>query len=129
MLLLLFLVGTATAPRPFLAEDPRLLWVQLRYTQPTSPTRAQPADPWLAYDKVQHAAISFLWTLSTQYALVQKIGWAEQQALPLAAGGTALVGVGKELYDWKVGATRRFSYRDLVANGVGILLAVGFILL
>ncbi len=129
MLFMLLLVGTAVAPKAFSTEDPRLLWSQLRYASSTEPASERPIDPWLAYDKVQHATVSFLWTLSTQYTLVQKIGWTERRALPFSASSAAVVGVGKELYDWKVGATRRFSYRDLVADGVGILLAVGFILL
>lgn len=87
------------------------------------------ADLWLAYDKVQHVTFSFLWTLSSQYALEQKAGWRSGQAWPLAAGTSAAMGLAKELYDWKAGPRRHFSYRDLVANGLGIALAVGFILL
>lgn len=91
--------------------------------------KAEPqTDAWLAYDKVQHLTFSFLWTLSSQYALEQKAGWATGRALPLAAGTSAAIGLAKELYDWKVGPRRRFSYRDLVADGVGIVLAIGFIM-
>ncbi len=90
---------------------------------------AAKVDPWLGYDKVQHLTFSFLWTLSSQYALEQKAGWRPARAWPLAAGTTAAVGLVKELYDWKVGPSRRFSYRDLVADGLGIVLAVGFIFL
>lgn len=91
--------------------------------------KEQPLDPWIAYDKAQHLTFSFLWTLSSQYALEQKAGWRTGRALPMAAGTSVAVGVAKELYDWKVGPTRRFSYRDLVADGLGVVLAVGFILL
>ena len=90
---------------------------------------ASEADPWLGYDKVQHVTFSFLWTLSGQYVLEQKAGWRTGRAWPLAAGTAAAVGLAKELYDWKVGPRRRFSYRDLVADGLGIALAVGFIFL
>ncbi len=99
------------------------MWLQ---TVPESSTRT---DPWLAYDKVQHVTFSFLWTLGSQYTLEQKVGWQRGQALPVAVGATMVVGMAKELYDWKVGPSRRFSYRDLVADGLGIVLAVGFILL
>lgn len=88
-----------------------------------------PADRWWARDKARHMAFSFLWTLSTQYALVNKAGWSEADALPTSVGVTVTVGLSKELYDWRAGPTRHFSGKDLVANGVGILAAVGVILL
>ncbi len=91
--------------------------------------KAAKVDPWLSYDKVQHLTFSFLWTLSSQYALEQKAGWPPGRAWPLAAGTAAAAGLVKELYDWKVGPSRHFSYRDLVADGLGIALAVGVIFL
>lgn len=89
----------------------------------------RPHDPWLAFDKVQHFTFSFLWVLGSQYTFVNKGNWSEQQALPLSIGSSAAVGVAKELYDWRVKPSRYFSRRDLAADGLGILLAVGFILL
>ena len=86
-------------------------------------------DPWLGFDKAQHLAFSFLWTLGTQYVAVNKGNLSESQALPLSIGMSAAVGVSKELYDLHSGPPNLFSYRDLVADGVGILLAVGIILL
>ncbi|MDQ7040239.1 MAG: hypothetical protein Q9M35_04805 [Rhodothermus sp.] len=102
---------------------------QLSMWSRTVPESSTSADPWLAYDKVQHMTFSFLWTLGSQYTLEQKVGWRRGRALPVAVGTTVVVGMAKELYDWKVGPRRRFSYRDLVADGLGIVLAVGFILL
>ena len=86
-------------------------------------------DPWLGFDKAQHLAFSFLWTLGTQYVAVNKGHLSEAQALPLSIGTSAAVGVSKEVYDLHSGPPNVFSYRDLVADGVGILLAVGLILL
>lgn len=86
-------------------------------------------DPWLAFDKVQHLAFSFLWTLGSQYALVNKAGMSERAALPVSAGASAAVGFAKEYYDWRIGPHRYFSRRDLAADAVGILLAAGFVLL
>ncbi len=88
-------------------------WVQVR-------------DPWLAFDKAQHAAFSFFWTLGSQYALVNKLDFSERGALPLSVGMSAAVGLAKEYYDWRV-RTGYFSRRDLVADAAGILLAVGLI--
>lgn len=86
-------------------------------------------DRWLGFDKVQHVTFSFLWTLGTQYVAVNKGRFSEAQALPLSIGTSAAIGVSKELYDRHVGRQRFFSYRDLVADGIGILLAAGIILL
>jgi hypothetical protein len=71
---------------------------------------------------------SGLWTLSTQYVLVQKADWATADALPASVATSAAVGLGKEWYD----ASRtdgQASAKDLVANAVGIGLAAGLIAL
>lgn len=86
-------------------------------------------DRWIARDKLQHLTFSFLWTLSTQYVLVDKADWSNRVALPAAAGSGAVVGLSKELFDWRVSASGRFSTRDLAADAAGILLAVGVIVL
>ncbi|GIV57138.1 MAG: hypothetical protein KatS3mg042_0051 [Rhodothermaceae bacterium] len=86
-------------------------------------------DRWLAFDKAQHLTFSFLGTLSSQYVLVNKAGWAERDALPASISMTAALGLGKELYDWRFGTRRQFSYRDLVADALGIALAAGLIVL
>lgn len=85
-------------------------------------------DPWLAFDKVQHTTFSFLWTLGNQYMFVNKAEMRERQALPVSVATTAAIGVAKEIYDWRVGPTRYFSTRDLVADLVGIAAGVLVIL-
>ena len=91
--------------------------------------KERPADRWLGRDKVQHAAFSFLWTLSSQYTLVNKLDVSERGALPFSAGSGALLGLAKELYDGSTAPRNYFSYRDLVADAFGISLALGLILL
>ena len=86
-------------------------------------------DRWLGFDKVQHAAFSFFWTLGSQYTLVNKLGASERGALPLSVGSGALVGLAKEVYDEHLTARGFFSYRDLAADAVGLLLALGLIVL
>lgn len=101
---------------------------QFRYG--TVPTCSTPAsrDRWLARDKAQHVVFSGLWTLSTQYLLVQKADWSEGDALPASIASAAAVGLAKEGYDtFHVDETA--SGKDLVADAVGIGLAVGVILL
>lgn len=93
------------------------------------PLHRQTGDSWFGFDKVQHVSFSFLWTLGTQYVVVNKGRLSEPQALPISISTSAALGLSKELYDLHRGPQRLFSYRDLVADGVGILLAVGLILL
>ena len=71
---------------------------------------------------------SGLWTLSTQYVLVRKAGWSEGDALPASVAVGATVGLAKEVYDASQPGGRA-SEKDLVADAVGIGLAVGIILL
>ncbi|NBC01292.1 MAG: hypothetical protein GVY15_10595 [Bacteroidetes bacterium] len=87
------------------------------------------ADPWVSYDKVQHVTFSALFAVGGQYGLENKLKWARGSALPVSTGAAMAIGIGKELYDWRLGSQRFFSYRDIVANGFGVLLATGFILL
>ena len=101
--------------------------VELRYGSPPPPP-SPPRDRWLARDKVQHVVFSGLWTLSTQYVLVNKAGWTEADALPASVASGATVGILKELYDASR-LTGRASGKDLVADAVGIGLAVGVIVL
>lgn len=95
----------------------------------TPPAPEQANDPWLGFDKVQHATFSFLWTLGSQYTLVNKINLTEGEALPVSIGSAAIVGLSKELYDEHVTPGNRLSYRDLVADAAGIALATVLILL
>ncbi|MGI9173916.1 MAG: hypothetical protein ACR2GR_01170 [Rhodothermales bacterium] len=89
----------------------------------------RPADRWLAFDKVQHFTFSFLWTLGSQYTFVNKWGLSERGALPLSITSGAAIGLAKEFYDWRVKPSHYFGRRDLVADGLGIALAVGWVLL
>ena len=79
-------------------------------------------DPWLAYDKVLHFGISFSLVLSTQYFLENTMGLDWETALPAGVTVSAANGLIKEYWDKKIGSF--FSKRDLIADGVGILLGV-----
>ena len=89
---------------------------------------APPRDRWLTRDKARHVVVSGLWTLSTQYVLVNNAGWTKADALPVSVASGATVGLAKELYDASRPAGRA-SAKDLVANAVGIALAAGVIAL
>jgi len=93
------------------------------------PARPLPQDRWIAMDKAKHVGGSMLWTLSTQYVLVVKADWRSHDALPLSVASAATIGLAKEVYDRYAGPTRVFSGRDLVADALGIGLAVLVIVL
>lgn len=82
----------------------------------------------IGFDKIKHAAVSCLLTLSTQYIMVNKSGFDENKALSYSVSSSALIGLTKELNDKQ---TRKipFDWGDIIANGVGIAIAVFIITL
>lgn len=77
----------------------------------------------IGFDKIQHAAVSCLLTLSSQYVLINKSGFDENKALSYSISSAALVGLTKELSD----SNRKdghFSWGDMIANSIGIAIAV-----
>ena len=102
---------------------------KLRYGAADTRASAAPSPPrGLGADKVKHVVFSGLWTLSTQYVLVNKAGWSEADALPASIASGATIGILKELYDAS-SYTGEASAGDLVADAVGIGLAAGVIAL
>lgn len=138
LLLSVGLEGTApaTAGRPPPSPDGRVpltasaITFELRYGLPGRPhsPQADRADPWFGRDKALHVAGSALWTLSTQYVVVNKAGWAEGDALPVSIASAATVGIAKELVD-TTRPTGAASGRDLAADAAGIALAAGLTML
>ncbi len=90
-----------------------------------TPARATPLprrDSWFGFDKVQHVTFSFLFTVGSQYTLVNKADVSETNALPASIGISAGIGLAKELRDSRPGGTG-FSYKDLVWDAAGIACA------
>lgn len=77
----------------------------------------------IGFDKIKHVAFSCLWTLSSQYVMVNKSGFDEHKALSYSVSSSALIGLSKELNDWQT-KKRPFDWGDLIADGVGIVIAV-----
>ncbi len=98
-------------------------------TRPDTVLKKRPKDDWIAFDKVQHTTFSFLWTLGNQYVLVNKFSLSERRSLPFSVGGSILIGLAKEVYDWRIARSRFFSFRDLTADVTGIALAAGIVIL
>lgn len=59
-----------------------LCLVSIGVSEPVMVDSTKYEDKWLAFDKVQHFTFSFLWTLSSQYILVNNMNMYEQDALP-----------------------------------------------
>lgn len=77
----------------------------------------------IGFDKIKHAAVSCLLTLSSQYVMVNKSGFDEQEALYYSVSSAAMVGLAKELNDLNR-KDGHFSWGDMIANGIGIAIAV-----
>ena len=100
-----------------------LCLVSIGISEPIKVDSSEFEDKWLAFDKVQHFTFSFLWTLSSQYILVNNMNMYEQGALPCSIVSSLSAGIMKETYDMKQ-PNGYFSNKDIVANTLGILLAV-----
>ena len=76
-----------------------------------------------------HLGVSFLLTLAGQYVLESKAGLDHADALPLSAGFSLTVGLGKEVADSQRTRAPAFSWRDLAADALGVALAALVIVL
>ncbi|HYV99272.1 MAG TPA: hypothetical protein VE967_17580 [Gemmatimonadaceae bacterium] len=81
---------------------------------PSSPF-TQPADKWLALDKAKHFSAC---------AVIESVGYGiasahQGHSASLRIGGAAVlaVGLGRELYDWRVKG--HFSLKDLAWDAIG----------
>ena len=77
-------------------------------------------DPWFGKDKLEHFAASFI-IESWAHTTFRARGASYAQASWGAAAVTAAAGVGKEMWDRTHHGD--FSYRDLAADGAGLLTA------
>lgn len=87
------------------------------------PDSLRPPDAWLGPDKALHAGGSFLITLSAQYALTDKAGLTNTEALPVSAAVALALGLAKEVHDGRRAVGPHFSLRDLAADALGVALA------
>ena len=75
-------------------------------------------DPWFAVDKLEHFAASLI-IQSWAHTTFRARGAGYAQASWGAAAVTATAGIGKELWDRHHHGD--FSYRDLTADGIGLV--------
>ena len=100
-----------------------LILISISFSEHVKEDSTKIEDEWLAFDKVQHFTYSLLWTLSTQYVLVNNMNMKEEDALPFSIISSLSAGIMKERLDMKK-PKGYFSKKDMVANCLGILLAV-----
>ena len=120
--------------RAALLEAPSLRPVVAQMLRETPASRdgldtIPPPDRWLAMDKAKHLGGSFFVVLGGQYVFEEKAALRRGPALALSLSTGAIVGLGKELYDWRLGPSRHFSTKDLAADALGLLLAAGVVVL
>jgi uncharacterized protein YfiM (DUF2279 family) len=84
---------------------------------PKKPVANDP-DPWFGFDKLEHFAASMI-IQSWAHTTFRARGASYAQASWGAAAVTATAGIGKELWDRTHHGD--FSYRDLTADGAGLL--------
>tara|TARA_Y100001970_G_C14061536_1_gene764448 strand:- start:139 stop:534 length:396 start_codon:yes stop_codon:yes gene_type:complete len=87
-----------------------------------SKTKAERVDKWFAIDKLQHFSYSCLISLGCQYVLVNKQNNTEEESLPISSALSFSAGLLKELNDNR-GKNGFFSWKDMVANAAGIVVA------
>jgi uncharacterized protein YfiM (DUF2279 family) len=77
--------------------------------------QALPADHWFALDKWKHFAAGAV-IESVGYGIASA-GQGHSASLRIGAGAVVTVGLGRELYDWRV--KHHFSVKDLVWDALG----------
>ena len=86
--------------------------------------KRQMTDPWFARDKILHFSAGFAIPGLTYHFYVCRLERDEDRGKVYAVSLTALLALGKELYDKKT--KNRFSWKDLAWSGMG--LAVGYLI-
>ena len=100
----------------------------LRVEPPSSPTMTVPARPvsdqWFSQDKFLHFYFSATITGLGYHVYADRMKKDEDQGKVISVSLTALIGLGKEIYDKK--KKNLFSWKDLAWDGLGI--AAGYLL-
>ncbi len=80
-------------------------------------------DSWVGIDKIQHIIYSNFISLGIQYVLVNKMHFNEDNALPISITSSFFAGFSKEIIDGKSNKNI-FSMKDMVANSIGLFIAI-----
>ena len=80
-------------------------------------------DSWIAYDKFLHFSVSTSIVLSTQYTLVEKLEYKNNNAICFSVLASGMNGIIKEIWDSRQ-PNGFMSKKDILANLTGILFGV-----
>jgi len=80
-------------------------------------------DPWIAYDKFLHFSVSASIVLSTQYTLVEKLDYNNDNAIYYSVLVSGINGMLKEMWDSKQ-PNGFISKKDILVNIAGIIFGV-----
>jgi len=83
-------------------------------------------DPWIAYDKFLHFSVSASIVLSTQYTLVEKLDYKNDDAIYFSMLVSGINGILKEMWDRRQ-PNGFISKKDILANIAGIIFGVHII--
>jgi uncharacterized protein YfiM (DUF2279 family) len=114
-----------------LAAQPLAAHAVMSYSLHTSPADSTlsekesivRADAWLASDKAKHFGVSFLLVIFGTFVAEKGLKFDAASSTASAAGSTALIGFGKELWDDR-SPHNIFSLKDLLADALGIVAAL-----
>ena len=122
--IILFFIGSTfvQAGDELLNEEINSSSIYISREKNDSKTKAERVDKWFAIDKLQHFSYSCLISLGCQYVLVNKQNNTEEESLPISSALSFSAGLLKELNDNR-GKNGFFSWKDMVANAAGIVVA------
>jgi uncharacterized protein YfiM (DUF2279 family) len=96
-----------------------------KYIETNFDSKKSYQDAFFAHDKLKHFIGSMITTTFLYKLSEENFKWNQKNSLFFSFGMTASIGVGKEIYDLKK-QKGQFSWKDLLANGLGI--ATGILL-
>lgn len=120
-LLVIFVVSSVVSAQNVPAEGDTLVQPDSLVIMPEM--RKQITDPWFAQDKLLHFSAGFAIPGLTYHFYVCRLERDEDRGKVYAVSLTALLALGKELYDKK--KKDHFSWKDLTWSGAG--LAIGYL--
>ena len=83
-------------------------------------------DRWFGEDKAKHVVASFILTGASAYYCRHRQKWSDEKGVTFGASFTLSMGIAKEIGDLRSN-THFFSWKDLVADFLGIGLGVVFL--
>lgn len=104
-------------------KDKVLLLIFLLFFSTGSAQEKAAQDQWLTFDKFQHFFLSTHLTVLSYEVYHRSYHNTKETSRYFSSGLVLSFGIGKEVVDSKK-SNGKFSYKDLVADGLGIILGL-----